>query len=140
MALYGFVAEESVMKKLVDLRNKLISEYEEKLIDEKWKRAEQREEIQALKKRISDIEKRDQQRMAARRIVQRQRRITYRRIYYPPSQVVQIVPGRPNQQQGTPSTRVPVTFVRRSSSDGEQARARNTQTAAVATTETSNDS
>jgi len=103
MTLCGFADDKSVKKQLEDLRNELISENEERLLDEESKRAEQKEQIQELKKRISDFEKREKQRIAAPPVVQRRQPTTANQTFY--QSVSAIFPDQ-NPQQRTPSARI----------------------------------
>jgi hypothetical protein len=56
-SLFGLCDEETVKKQLEELRKDLISENEERLLEEKWKRSEQRDQIDLLKSRLRDMEK-----------------------------------------------------------------------------------
>ncbi len=57
--LCGLVDDESVKKELRNLRKELISENEERILEEKWKRAEQRDQLDLLRSRINEIERRE---------------------------------------------------------------------------------
>jgi lipid A disaccharide synthetase len=60
-SLFGLVNDESMKKQIEDLRKELISENEERLLDEKWKRSEQRDQIDQLKSKISELERKQLQ-------------------------------------------------------------------------------
>ena len=57
-SLFGLMDEESVKTELKKLREDLISQNEERLLEEKWKRSEQRDQIDILRTRIRDLERR----------------------------------------------------------------------------------
>ncbi|CBY11619.1 unnamed protein product [Oikopleura dioica] len=118
--LFGLVDDESVKKQLQELRKELINENEERLIDEKWKRSEQRDQIALLKSRIRELEKKQ---MNAPRILQRQPTAFHGQHIMPTTGHFTVVP---TSQQRVQPTGIPV--VRQPSSAELEQRVRNAAT------------
>ncbi len=134
--LFGLVDDESVKKQLHELRKEVIYEIEVRLIDEKWKRSEQRDQIDLLKSRIRELEKKQMNSNfffkdkylyhnlpVAPRIVQRQPTAFNGQHIMPTTGHFTVVP---TSQQRVQSTGIPV--VRQPSSAELEQRVRNAAT------------
>ena len=59
--LCGLVGEEAFKKQLENVRKEIIAENEERILDEKYKRMEQKDQIDHLRSKIQQLERKQNQ-------------------------------------------------------------------------------